>query len=348
MTNPYDTLGVAKNASADEIKKAYRKLAREHHPDASGGDEARFKEIQGAYDVLSDPEKRQQYDTFGSANGRMGGAGFGGGGAGGGPQFADFDLSDLFGGIFGGARQRGPVPERGPDVEAHTTLSFDDALRGAEVRIPVEVETACRTCGGTGAEPGTAPIVCPQCGGRGVVSDSQGLFSLSHPCPQCRGNGTIVEHPCKTCRGSGRERTTKNFNVKIRPGIKDRARIRVAGKGEAGRNGGPAGDLFVVVHVEPSPLYTRRGDDLIVDVPVGYADAALGASVDIATPDGPISLKVPAGSQPGKLLKVKGRGAPKSGGRGKGDLLARVTLTVPEKVSKQERELLEQLRKVSR
>ena len=173
------------------------------------------------------------------------------------------------------------MPERGADVEAHTTLSFDDALRGAEVRIPVEVETACRTCGGTGAEPGTAPIVCPQCGGRGVVSDSQGLFSLSHPCPQCRGNGTIVEHPCKTCRGSGRERTTKNFNVKIRPGIKDRARIRVAGKGEAGRNGGPAGDLFVVVHVEPSSLYTRRGDDLIVDVPVGYADAALGASVDI-------------------------------------------------------------------
>ena len=348
MATLYETLGVPKNASADEIKKAYRKLAREHHPDASGGDEARFKEVQGAYDLLSDPEKRQQYDTFGSANGRMGGAGFGGG-AGGGPQFADFDLSDLFGGIFGGGgRQRGPVPERGPDVEAHTTLSFDDALRGAEVRIPVEVETACRTCGGTGAEPGTAPIVCPQCGGRGVVSDSQGLFSLSHPCPQCRGNGTIVEHPCKTCRGSGRERTTKNFNVKIRPGIKDRARIRVAGKGEAGRNGGPAGDLFVVVHVEPSSLYTRRGDDLIVDVPVGYADAALGASVEIATPEGPISLKVPAGSQPGKLLKVKGRGAPKSGGRGKGDLLARVKLTVPERVSKQERDVLEQLRKVSR
>ena len=344
MATLYETLGVPKNASADEIKKAYSKLAREHHPDASGGDEARFKEIQGAYDVLSDPEKRQQYDAFGSTNGRPGGFGDGSG-----PQFADFDLSDLFGGIFGGgARQRRPVPERGPDVEAHTTLSFDDALRGAEVRIPVEVETACRTCGGTGAEPGTAPTVCPQCGGRGVISDSQGLFSLSHPCPRCRGNGTIVEHPCKTCRGSGRERTTKNFNVKIRPGIKDRARIRVAGKGEAGRNGGPAGDLFVVVHVEPSPLYTRRGDDLIVDVPVAYADAALGASVDVSTPDGPIALKVPAGSQPGKLLKVKGRGAPKSAGRGKGDLLARVKLTVPEKVSKQERELLEQLRKVSR
>jgi molecular chaperone DnaJ len=345
MANPYDTLGVPKNASADEIKKAYRTLAREHHPDASGGDEARFKEIQGAYDLLSDPEKRQAYDTYGSTNGRMGG-GFGAGGAG--PQFADFDLSDLFGGLFGGggARQRGPVAERGADVEAHTTLSFDDALRGAEVRVPVELETACRICGGTGAEPGTAPTVCPQCGGRGVTSDSHGLFALSHPCPRCRGNGTIVEHPCTTCRGSGHERTTKNFKVKVRPGIRDRARIRVGGKGEAGRNGGPAGDLYVVVHVEPSPLYTRRGDDLIVDVPVAYADAALGASLDVPTPEGPISLRVPAGSQPGKLLKVKGRGAPKPKG-GKGDLLARLKLTVPEKVSKQERELLEELRKVS-
>ncbi|MEO5576847.1 MAG: J domain-containing protein [Gaiellaceae bacterium] len=339
MANPYDTLGVPKNASADEIKKAYRKLAREHHPDASGGDEARFKEIQGAYDVLSDAEKRTAYDAYGATNGRMR--------AESGTQFADVDLSDLFGSIFGGGagRQRRPVPERGADVEAHTTLSFDDALRGAEVRVPVELETACRTCGGTGAEPGTAPTICPQCGGRGVTSDSHGLFALSHPCPRCRGNGTVVEHPCKTCRGSGHERTTKNFNVKIRPGIKDGARIRVGGKGESGRNGGPAGDLFVVVHVQPSPLYTRRGDDLVVEVPVGYADAALGASIEVSTPDGPISLKVPAGSQPGKLLKVKGRGAPKPKG-GKGDLLARLKLTVPEKISKRERELLEQLRKV--
>jgi molecular chaperone DnaJ len=342
MTNLYDTLGVPKNASADEIKKAYRKLAREHHPD-QGGDETRFKEIQGAYDVLSDPEKRQQYDAFGSANGRRGG---------GGPQFQEFDLGDLgdlFGGIFGGGgfgRQRGPMPERGADLETHVTVSFEDALHGAEVRVPVELATACRTCGGTGAEPGTAPTVCPQCGGRGVTSDSHGLFALSQPCPRCRGNGTIVEHPCATCRGTGRERATKTFNVKIRPGIKDRSRIRLAGKGEAGTNGGPAGDLHVVVHVEPSPLYTRRGDDLIVDVPVTYADAALGASVEVPTPDGPISLKVPAGSQPGKLLKVKGRGAPRPKG-GKGDLLARVKVTVPEKVSKRQRELLEELRKVS-
>ena len=347
----YETLGVAKNASADEVKKAYRKLARQHHPDANPGDtaaEERFKEVQNAYDVLSDPEKRKQYDTFGSTNGR----GAPGGGFTEGFDFGNLgDLGDILGGMFGGGARGAraePRGQRGNDVEVQVNLSFEDALEGVETKIPVRLELACHTCHGSGAKPGTAPIVCPQCGGRGVVSDSQGLFSLSHPCPQCRGNGTIVEHPCKTCRGSGRERTTKNFNVKIRPGIKDRARIRVAGKGEAGRNGGPAGDLFVVVHVEPSQLYTRRGDDLIVDVPVAYADAALGASVEIATPEGPISLKVPAGSQPGKLLKVKGRGAPKSGGRGKGDLLARVKLTVPEKVSKQERDVLEQLRKVSR
>jgi molecular chaperone DnaJ len=343
MTNLYDTLGVPKNASADEIKKAYRKLAREHHPD-QGGDEARFKEIQGAYDVLSDPEKRQQYDRLGSANGR------------GGPQFQDFDLGnlgdlgDLFGGLFGGGgfgRAARPQPERGADLQTEVHVSFEDSLAGVQVPVRAEVETACHTCGGTGAEPGTSPVTCPQCGGRGVVSDSQGLFSLSHPCPRCRGNGVIVESPCHTCHGSGRERVQRTFQVKIPAGAKDGTRIRLKGRGEQGRNGGPPGDLWVVTRVAPSDVYERRGADLIVDVPVSYADAALGASVEVPTPDGPISLKVPAGSQPGKLLKVKGRGAPKLKGGGKGDLLARLKLTVPQKVSKKERELLEELRKVS-
>jgi molecular chaperone DnaJ len=341
VTNLYDTLGVPKNASPAEIKKAYRKLAREHHPD-QGGDEARFKEIQGAYDVLSDPEKRKQYDQFGSANGR------------GGPQFQEFDLGDLgdlFGGLFGGGgfgRSARRQPERGADLQAEVHVSFEDSLRGVQVPVRAEVETACHTCGGTGAEPGTAPVTCPQCGGRGVVSDSQGLFSLSHPCPRCRGNGTIIETPCTTCRGSGRERVQRTFQVKIPAGAKDGTRIRLKGRGEQGRNGGPAGDLFVIARVDDSPLYERRGADLIVDVPVGYADAALGASVQVPTPEGPISLKVPAGSQPGKLLKIKGRGAPKLKGGGKGDLLARLKLIVPEKVSKKERELLEELRKVAR
>jgi molecular chaperone DnaJ len=346
MTNLYDTLGVAKNATPDELKKAYRKLAREHHPD-SGGDEARFKEIQGAYDVLSDPEKRTQYDRFGSQNGR--GPGFGGG-AGGGTQFQDFDLSDLFGGLFGGGggfgQQRGPQPERGADLQTEVHVSFEDSLHGLQVPVRADVETACHTCGGSGAEPGSAPTVCPQCNGRGVTSDSHGLFSLSQPCPRCRGNGTVIEKPCKTCRGSGRERVQKTFQVKIPAGAKDGTRIRLKGRGEPGRNGGPAGDLFVVARVADSPLYERRGSDLVVDVPVTYADAALGVSLEVPTPEGPISLKVPAGSQHGKLLKIKGRGAPHLKGGGKGDLLARLKLTVPAKVSKQQRELLEKLRQV--
>ncbi|MCP9486810.1 MAG: molecular chaperone DnaJ [Gaiellaceae bacterium MAG52_C11] len=347
MSNPYDTLGVPKNASADEIKKAYRKLARAHHPDASGGDEVRFKEIQGAYDVLSDPEKRKQYDTFGSTNGR--------GGAGGpaGAQFQDFDLSDLFGGMFGGGAgrgggaRRGPQPEGGSDLQTEVHISFEDALAGVQVPVRANVETACHTCGGSGAEPGTAPIVCPVCNGRGITSDSHGLFALSKPCPRCRGNGTIVEHPCKTCRGSGRERVQKTYQVKIPAGAKDGTRIRLKGRGEPGRGGGPAGDLYVVARVAASPLYERRGDDLVVDVPVSYADAALGARIEVATPEGPISLKIPAGSQPGKLLKVKGRGAPRLKGGGKGDLLARLRLTVPQKLSKAEKQALEELRKVS-
>jgi molecular chaperone DnaJ len=346
MTNLYDTLGVAKNASAEEIKKAYRKLAREHHPDG-GGDEAKFKEIQGAYDVLSDQEKRTQYDQFGSTNGRgpMGG--------GGGAQYQDFDLSDLFGGLFGGGGgggfggRRGPQAERGADLQTEVHVSFEDSLQGVQVPVRANVESACSACGGSGAEPGTAPITCAECGGRGVTSDSHGLFSLSHPCPRCRGNGTVIEKPCKRCHGSGRERGQKTFQVKIPAGAKDGTRIRLKGRGEPGRNGGPAGDLFVVARVADSPLYERRGADLIVDVPVSYADLALGASLEVPTPDGPISLKVPAGSQPGKLLKVKGRGAPKLNGGGKGDLLARLKLTVPEKHSKKQRELLEELRKVS-
>jgi molecular chaperone DnaJ len=346
VTNLYETLGVAKNASAEEIKKAYRKLAREHHPDASSGDEAKFKEVQGAYDVLSDPEKRKAYDAWGTRNGR--------GPAGGGSQFQDFDLGDLgdlFGGLFGGGGFGGsarPQPERGADLQTEVHVSFEDSLAGVQVPVRAEVETACHTCGGSGAEPGTAPVVCPECGGRGVISDAQGLFALSHPCPRCRGNGTIVEKPCKTCRGSGRERVQRTFQVKIPAGAKDGTRIRLKGRGEQGRNGGPPGDLWVVTRVAESPLYQRRGADLIVDVPVSYADAALGASVQVPTPEGPISLKVPAGSQPGKLLKVKGRGAPKLKGGGKGDLLARLKLTVPQKLTKKERELLEELRKVSR
>jgi molecular chaperone DnaJ len=352
MPSPYEILGVPKNASADEIRKAYRKLAREYHPDRNPGDssaEERFKEVQSAYDLLSDSEKRQAFDRFGEAGAR----GFAGAGPGG-ARFEEFDLGDLgdlFGGLFGGGR-RGAAnarrPTRGEDLEARVRVSFADSLEGVQVRVPVDAETVCSVCLGTGAEPGSAPVVCPECGGRGVVSDSQGLFAFSQPCPRCQGNGTIIEKPCKRCHGSGRERTRKHYSVKIPAGAKTGTRVRLKGKGEAGRNGGPSGDLFVVVEVEPSPLFERRGSDLVLDVPVTYAEAALGASVQIPTPDGPVSLKVPAGTESGKLLRVKGRGAPHLRGNGRGDLLARVKVSIPKKLSKAEKDALEDYQKVSR
>ena len=351
--SPYDVLGVSKSASADEIKKAYRKLAREYHPDRNPGDSAaedRFKEVQGAYDLLSDPEKRKQYDAFGSANGR-------GGFRGANVNFGDFnvqdlgDLGDLFGGLFGGRGGRAgggtSRAQRGADVEVEVNLSFEDSLKGVETKIPVTLETACSECHGSGAKPGTAPKICPECNGRGVVAESQGFFALSQPCPRCRGNGTVIEDPCPRCGGSGRERRTKRYTVKIPAGVKDGTRIRLKGKGEAGFAGGEAGDLYVVTRVQPSKLYERRGNDLVVDVPVTFSEAALGATVEVPTPDGQVSVKVKPGTQDGTLLRVRGKGAPKLKGSGRGDLLARVRVTVPKKLKKRERELLEELQKQS-
>jgi molecular chaperone DnaJ len=352
----YDTLGLKKGASQDEVKKAYRKLAAKYHPDKNPGDasaEEKFKEVQNAYDTLSDPEKRKTYDRFGTTNGRPGfdtsNFDFRGGGN---FRVEDLgDLGDLFGGLFnrGGTRTRRPQPERGPDIEAVVNLSFEDALRGLETKIPVDVTTACRECGGSGAQPGTAPVICPECNGRGVVSESQGLFALSQPCPRCRGNGTVIEQPCPKCGGSGRERRTKRYSVKIPAGAKDGTRIRLKGKGEPGANGGAPGDLFVVTRVTPSRLFERRGNDLVVEVPVTYPEAALGTTVEVPTPYGErLSLKVKAGSQDGALLRMRGHGAPKLNASGKGDLLARLRLTVPKKLSKQEREKLAEFQKVSR
>jgi molecular chaperone DnaJ len=347
----YDTLGVAKGASQEEIKKAYRKLARQYHPDKNPGDqeaEDRFKDVQGAYDVLSDEEKRKQYDRFGATNGRPGP-----GGQNVNYDFSGFDvgdLGDLFGGIFGGGTRGGTraqrQPVRGDDVIAEVHLSFEDALRGSEVKVPVELTVSCRECGGTGARPGTAPVICPECNGRGVRSESQGLFALSQPCPRCRGNGTVIEQPCPKCHGSGRERRIKTYTVKVKPGVKDGTRIRLKGKGEAGEHGGPAGDLIVLTRVASSDTYERRGDDLIVQVPVSFTTAALGGKVDVQTPEGPVTLKIPAGSEDGRLLRIKGRGATRLNGSGKGDVLARVRIQVPKRVNKKEKELLEQLQEL--
>jgi molecular chaperone DnaJ len=335
----YESLGVSKNATQDEIKKAYRKLVREVHPDKGTGNEERFKEVQGAYDVLSDPEKRKQYDRLGTTNGRPAG------GAGTTYDFSDFDLGDIFGGLFnrGGRQREQQRGQRGNDVEVEVHVAFEDALHGAQVTIPVELELACHTCHGTGAAPGTAPVTCPECGGTGVVATSQGLFALQQPCPRCHGRGSIVEKPCPTCKGSGRERRTKRYTVKIPAGVKDGTRIKLKGKGEAGYGGAPAGDLFVITRVEPSKIYERRGDDLVVTVPVPYSTAALGGKVEVPTPDAPVQLTVPAGTEDGKLLRIKGRGAPRLKGSGKGDVLARIKIQVPKKVNKKQRELLEEL-----
>ena len=360
----YAVLGVPKNASASEIKKAYRKLAQQHHPDAKPGDadaEDRFKEISAAYDVLGDAEKRESYDRVREMTASGFGPGFGGaqgwpgGGAGfpGGVRYEQVnvdDFSDLFGGLFGGAGRRGTRRQaggrRGADLETAVTLSFDDAMSGTTVPIRIDGPAVCSRCHGSGAEPGTAPVTCPQCGGSGEIAENQGFFSMSRPCPRCGGAGRIVETPCTKCGGSGAERRTRTLQVKIPAGVRGGAKIRLAGKGEPGLAGGAPGDLFVKVAVTPHSLFGRRGDDLTVELPITYPEAALGANVEVPTMNGPVTLKVPAGTPSGKTFRVKGRGAPKKSGRG--DLLAKVKVDVPDKVSKEEKELLRQLKDASK
>jgi molecular chaperone DnaJ len=353
----YKVLEVSKGASQDEIRRSYRRLARKYHPDANPGDEGaeeRFKGIQQAYEVLSNPEKRREYDEgprqfFGSGNaagqGRTGGA-----------DFQNFsDLSDLFGGfgnlgdVFGqattNARGRQASP-RGEDVTVSVRLKFKDALEGVTTRVGVPVEEACGDCGGSGAAPGTSPRTCPECGGRGTQSRDQGLFALSTSCTRCGGRGSIVEKPCPRCRGNGKTRGVKQVKVRIPAGARDGMKVRVPGRGGAGRNGGPAGDLFVVTRVEEHPVFKRKGDDFVVHVPVSFVEAALGAEVEAPRPGGgTVRLKIPAGTQNGKQFKVRGAGAPRTrrGGSERGDLIVRVGVVVPRKLKRREREILEAL-----
>lgn len=352
MEDLYNILGVDKQASRDEIKKAYRKLARKHHPDANPGDaeaEARFKEISQAYEVLSDEEKRAAYDAgptyFGGGGGPQGGnwqnidpdmfAQMFGGGAPGGGGFGN--IFDMFGG--GGSRQSGAT--RGADLTYGLNLSFDDSLRGVTTKIAVDKNVRCHTCHGSGAAPGTSPLTCPECQGRGVIAQNQGFFALSQPCPRCGGQGSIIESPCPECRGAGQVRARKNYTVKIPPGVKTGSKIRLKGKGEPSPTGGPPGDLYVKVKVEPSPVFRRRGDDLHISVPVSFTEAALGAKVEVATPDGSISLKIPSGTQPGRKLRVKGKGAPHLKGSGRGDLIVKVEIRVPEDLTPEQKKALE-------
>ena len=356
MDDLYATLGVAKTASADEIKKAYRKLARVHHPDANAGDakaEERFKEISHAHDVLSDPDKRAEYDARLQFGGRANGGGFGGfGGAGGageaGGGFGDF--ADMFSSIFrnsrGGTATAEPMPRRGADVEVEVNLSFDQAMAGVQVPVSVETPVACADCGGSGAKPGTSPRLCPECKGRGVRGRDGGSFAFSEPCPRCGGNGTVIDDPCPTCHGSGNTSKRSQIKVKIPAGVKDGTRIRLKGRGQAGTRGGPSGDLEVVTRVAPSRLYTRKGDDLVINVPVTFAEAALGARVEVPTLDGRVKLRVPAGSADGRQLRIAGKGAPRLKGEGRGDLIATLHVDVPRELSDEQKGALEEYAKL--
>jgi molecular chaperone DnaJ len=356
----YQVLGVAKNATAAEIKKAYRKLAQQHHPDANPGNtqaEDRFKEISAAYDVLGDEAKRKQYDQvremaasgYGAGGFPGAGGGFPGGAGGfpGGVRFEDLgDLGDLFGGLFGGAGRGRARSARGTDLETTVTVSFDDAMRGATVPVRIRGPAPCETCHGSGATPGTSATTCSRCGGSGAVAVNQGLFQMSQTCPVCHGSGRVVETPCPTCGGTGSRRRMRSLQVKVPAGVQDGARIKLAGRGEPGPAGGQPGDLYVRVRVQPHAFFGRAGHDLTLELPVTYAEAALGAQVHVPTLNGPVTMKVPAGTPTGKTFRLKGKGAPKRGGHG--DLLVTTRVEVPGKLSRPEKELLKQLQEAEK
>jgi molecular chaperone DnaJ len=353
----YRVLGVSDTASPKDIKSAYRKLSRQYHPDANPNDtaaEERFKEVSAAYDVVGDPEKRKEYDEvrkLGPVGGMFGGGGSPGPGGAGSFRFEDIgDLGDIFGGLFGRGRGRrgaggataGTGPHRGQDLEAELHLSFEDAVHGLTTTVHLTSDAACSTCHGTGAKPGTAPHTCPRCGGRGVLDDNQGFFSLSSPCPECAGRGYIIDEPCPTCRGTGVERRPREVKVRIPAGVAEGQRIRLRGRGGPGRNGGPPGDLYVTVRVAPHALFGRRGNDLTLTVPITYPEAALGADIAVPTLDGgPVKVRIPAGTRPGRTFRVRGKGV--AARRKTGDLLVTVEVVVPQKLSKEERRAVEAL-----
>jgi len=361
----YKTLGVTKTATADEIKKSYRKLARKYHPDANEGDpkaEARFKEISEAYTVLSDEGRRKEYDEarslFGGGGVRMPGSGPAGGGYG-------FDLGDLFGGAAGGAGGRlgdllGGVfgnrtggttgtqarPRRGADVETETTLSFSDAINGSTVSLRLTGEGPCKVCKGTGAKAGTVPRVCPTCEGTGQGSRNLGSFAFSEPCKTCRGRGLVVDDPCETCMGSGRAMSTRTIQARIPAGVADGQRIKLGGKGAPGERGGPPGDLYVRVHVQPHPhgTFSRSGANLTITVPVTFTEAALGAEIKVPSLGSmPVSLRIPAGTPNGRTFRVRGKGIRRKDGTS-GDMLVTVNVQVPQELNDKARDALETFR----
>jgi len=343
----YEVLGLQRTASIDEIKKAYRRLAVQHHPDKNPGDhtaEEKFKEAAEAYGVLSDEEKRARYDRYG----HQGVSGMGGFDP---NQFADFGdiLGDLFGfgDFFGNNRRRGTRAARGADLRYDLTLSFEDAVFGKEVTLDVPRVATCQTCSGSGAKPGTQPVSCTGCGGRGQIRYSQGFFAVSRTCPQCGGAGKVIKDPCVTCDGAGRVREEKKISVKVPAGVDDGSRLRVAGEGEGGHNGGPAGDLYVFITVREHARFQRREYDIHAEEPVGMTQAALGAEITIETINGPETLRVPAGTQPGQVFRLRGKGVQFIDGSGRGDHFVHAVVRVPTALTDEQRQLLEQLAAIS-
>lgn len=350
----YKTLGVSKQATDEEIKKAYRKLARQYHPDRNPDDaaaEEKFKEISAAHDVLSDPEKRKEYDAGGGIFGGPGGFGAGGPFGGRGPQpgaggFGGVDMGDIFSSLFnrsgGGRAQAQQV--RGRDLETEVQLGFDQAVNGTQISVTVPKAGRCPTCHGSGAKPGTGPVTCPRCEGRGIDAQSQGFFSISQPCPQCGGAGQIIEDPCPTCGGDGLTQQTKRYKVNIPAGVKDGARIRLAGKGEAGPHGGPPGDLYVTTRVASSPVFRRLDDgNLEVTVPITIPEALRGGTIEVPTLEGTKKIRVAPGTRHGAVQRLRGEGPPKPKGSGRGDIRYRLEIEVPAELSEEQREAAEKL-----
>lgn len=344
----YKILGVSRNATEEEIKKAYRKLAMQYHPDRNPGDkeaEEKFKLASEAYEVLRDPQKREIYDHYGIEG--LKGTGFTG--------FRGFEdifstFSDIFEDFFGfgTSTRRRTRPRQGADLRYDLKISFYDAAFGKETEIEIPKNVTCDTCNGTGIKPGTRPVVCPLCKGRGQVTRSQGFFTISTTCSQCHGEGQYIPHPCKECRGAGKVKKKKKIQISIPPGVDSGSKLRIRGEGEEGERGGPPGDLYVFIYVEPHEFFTREGDDLVCQVPISFPQAALGAEIEVPTLDGKRTLTIPRGIESGEFLKIKGEGFPRLKGSGRGDLIVQILVKTPKNLTKRQEELLREFEEITK
>jgi molecular chaperone DnaJ len=343
----YEVLGVAKDASERDIKKAYKKLAMKYHPDRTAGDkdlEVKFKEVKYAYEILTDEQKRAAYDQYGHAAFEQGQGGFGGGGGAGGADFADI-FGDVFGDIFGGGRRGGgrAQAQRGADLRYNLELSLEEAVRGKEVELKIPKLSSCDDCNGSGARPGSKAENCAHCQGSGHIQVRQGPFVMQQPCPVCRGRGKVIKDPCRSCHGEGRLEKTKTLSVKIPAGVDSGDRIRLSGEGEAGEMGAPAGDLYVQVHVREHKIFQRDGNNLYCEVPISFTRAALGGDIEVPTLDGKLKLKVPAETQTGKLFRLRGKGVQSVRSGAAGDLICKVVIETPVNLSERQQQLLQEL-----